>query len=63
MRQCSRKESRRVIQWTEALLGLYWHNIEAKVIAADPMCTQGCSTLYTVDRISRDARPRMGKIV
>jgi len=24
---------------------------------------QGCSTLYTVDRISRDARPRMGKIV
>jgi hypothetical protein len=39
---------------------LYNREVYAVAIRRDP---QGCSTLYTVDRISRDARPRMGKIV
>ena len=44
-------------------LDVYTAVEEMKARLLDAFAAQGCSTLYTVDRISRDARPRMGKIV
>jgi hypothetical protein len=33
-------EGRKVVRWTIDLLGVYWNNLEAKVIATDPMWTR-----------------------
>src|SRR3954451_14277631 len=59
MRQCGRIKRRKAVRWTVDLLGPYWHDIEAKVIAADPTCTRFMRLTGLVSRSSlfQDKKP------
>jgi hypothetical protein len=59
MRQCGRMKRRKVVRWTVDLLGPYWHDIEAKVIATDPTCTRFMRLTGLVSRSSlfQDKKP------